>query len=70
MAPGIGEVISVASETSELKRAIVVGHDTAGTPEIIPVEAADSLQNLERYVGPAKARELAQRGLLAVELGV
>jgi len=72
MAPRVGEFIHIAvgEKDSEPKQVLVVGHDTAGNPEIIPAAAAGDMESLKKYVGFSKARELASRGLFAAELGV
>ena len=72
MAPRVGEFIHIAAseQNQEPKQVLVVGHDTAGNPEIIPAAAAESMETLGQYVGFSKARDLASRGLFAVELGV
>jgi hypothetical protein len=72
MAPRVGEFIHIATsdKDQEPKQVLVVGHDTAGNPEIIPAAAAEDIESLKQYVGFSKARELASRGLFAMELGV
>jgi hypothetical protein len=70
MSPRIGEVIPISAVDEEPREAIVVGHDTAGNPQIIPFEAAASKENLMRYVGPERAHQIWNLVRSGQELGV
>lgn len=66
----IGDRIPIARETGDAKLYVVVGHDVAENAEVIPDEASHTIEDLTRYIGPTKARQIAQRVLVAAELGV
>jgi phage baseplate assembly protein gpV len=64
MLPRIGERVLVGSaHGGEVREAVVVGHDTAGNPQTIPVEAAASEELLERHLGVAQAMAVRARVL-------
>ena len=66
----VGEVIHVGSEDGTDRKAIVVGSDAAGNPEIIPLEAGADKAELARYVGPQRAHQLWTLVQIGQELGV
>jgi hypothetical protein len=64
MLPRIGERVLVGSaHGGEVRKAVVVGHDNAGNPQTIPVEAAASEELLEHYLGVAQAMAVRARVL-------